>query len=297
MINVEESAHFKWLSAVSPEASELKSEMDKLGVPPKFINYMLDAREQPRADYERVAEFGVLVVRGLTDNSHGKITSPVFIGFNRSLLITVCHDSEQNRVIKELPQQDNITDLIFQILNSLISPFFDKLEELSNLAERIETRRGNVSNQRLDELSNLKQNLVYLRAATTGNSLAIDELDDMVTADTNFPMASNSEVIQRVADLKVEYNQCQHGYEIVSNVASEFESTFGNMLNNRLNKTMQFLTVWSLLLAIPTIVSGFYGMNVKLPLATQPTAWVITLVITFGLMLIMYVYLRKNNKL
>ena len=35
------------------------------------------------------------------------------------------------------------------------------------------------------------------------------------------------------------------------------------MMNNNLNDTMKFLTVWSLVLTIPTILTGFYGMNVR----------------------------------
>lgn len=86
-------------------------------------------------------------------------------------------------------------------------------------------------------------------------------------------------------------------FDVQAGVVSETEAAYGNILNNRLNQTMKFLTVWSLVLAVPPIVSGFYGMNVKLPLADHSEAWLDTLVITLGLVLGMVIlYLWQNKK-
>lgn len=85
-------------------------------------------------------------------------------------------------------------------------------------------------------------------------------------------------------------------FDVVGDVVSETESAFGNILNNKLNQTMQFLTVWSLILAIPPIVSGFYGMNVKLPFADRSEAWFYTLVITLLLVVWMFLHIRFNRR-
>ena len=48
---------------------------------------------------------------------------------------------------------------------------------------------------------------------------------------------------------------------------------------------MKVLTVYSIVLTVPTIVSGFYGENVKwLPLADTQNSWWISIVITLVLM-------------
>ena len=36
-----------------------------------------------------------------------------------------------------------------------------------------------------------------------------------------------------------------------------------NVINNRLNNTMKYLTSITLVMAVPTIISGLYGMNVN----------------------------------
>ena len=60
---------------------------------------------------------------------------------------------------------------------------------------------------------------------------------------------------------------------------------------------MQFLTVWSLLLTIPTIVTGFFGMNVDLPIFHNPFDWVIITVGSIIVMAILLWYLRRHNML
>ncbi len=43
-------------------------------------------------------------------------------------------------------------------------------------------------------------------------------------------------------------------------ILEQLSGTYNNLLNNNLNDTMKFLTVWSLLLTVPSIVTSFFGM-------------------------------------
>ena len=46
----------------------------------------------------------------------------------------------------------------------------------------------------------------------------------------------------------------------------DFDEHLESVINNNLNFTMRTLTLITLVMAIPTIVFSFYGMNVGLPL-------------------------------
>ena len=46
---------------------------------------------------------------------------------------------------------------------------------------------------------------------------------------------------------------------------------FGSVISNNLNMVMRTLTIITVVLAVPTIVFSFYGMNVEdLPLVSSP---------------------------
>jgi len=60
---------------------------------------------------------------------------------------------------------------------------------------------------------------------------------------------------------------------------------------------MKVLTIYTIVLSIPTIVSGFYGMNMKLPVADQEWSWVLSLIITLVIILIILWDLHRRDSL
>lgn len=293
---------YRWVEIVNPQEAELTQVISKYQFPEKFKDYMMDRHEQPRATFDALSNAGVLVVRALaTDLDTAATTVPVFLGFNDDVLITACHGQTLSKLINQQASvtYSTLSDHIFAILRAILRPYFDTLNVISQQAEQFagHSRMNHISNRRLAVITVLKTKLVYLRSAAAGNLVALQELQDVLKQKLTMTADLSRQVSQQIADLVIEYRQCQSMFDVQAGVVSETEAAYGNILNNRLNQTMKFLTVWSLVLAVPPIVSGFYGMNVKLPLADHSEAWLDTLVITLGLVLGMVIlYLWQNKK-
>lgn len=58
-------------------------------------------------------------------------------------------------------------------------------------------------------------------------------------------------------DVLIEAQQLVEMTKLSSQILQQLSGTYNNVLNNNLNDTMRVLTVLSVLLTIPTIVSGF----------------------------------------
>lgn len=86
-------------------------------------------------------------------------------------------------------------------------------------------------------------------------------------------------------------------FEIETQVVDRIDHTFNSIANNNLNDTMKFLTIWSLTMAVPTIITGFYGMNVKLPLASVRYAWMFTVGISIILIIAMLIMLKVRRRM
>ena len=70
------------------------------------------------------------------------------------------------------------------------------------------------------------------------------------------------------------------------------------MINNRLNNVMKYLTSITLVMGIPTIISGFYGMNVDsdwVPLARTAHGFLIIALITISICGLLFAFLRKKR--
>ena len=70
-------------------------------------------------------------------------------------------------------------------------------------------------------------------------------------------------------------------------------NAYQTITSNRLNETMKILTMIMAIMMPITIVTGFYGMNVRLPLESSPNSWIWIMAIMFFVSAIMYFLFRR----
>lgn len=71
-------------------------------------------------------------------------------------------------------------------------------------------------------------------------------------------------------DLMIEVDQAFDMSNISNKILNEMTDSYDSIINNNTNSVMKFLTSYSIILTIPTIIFSFYGMNVPLPLTNLP---------------------------
>ena len=67
---------------------------------------------------------------------------------------------------------------------------------------------------------------------------------------------------------------------IASNILSSMMDAFASIISNNLNGVMKILASITIVLALPTMIASFFGMNVRLPLEQHPSALSIILAIS-----------------
>jgi len=85
---------------------------------------------------------------------------------------------------------------------------------------------------------------------------------------------------EELEDALIEAKQIVEMTQLSSQILEQLSGTYNNVLNNNLNDTMKVLTILSILLTVPTIVTGFFGMNMPLPLEDNIFGWLITILIS-----------------
>lgn len=300
MIKTHQFKHYTWLEVVRPKPDEAQAIVSKYQLPGKFKNYMLDRHEQPRATFNVNSDFDVLVTRAVAfDKSHRSATTPLFMCFSKEILITVVHTLGIMHLFSRIPLKPDgqLYNQVFSILRCVQRPYFTELDDVMNKAESLShPNLHKITQQKLTELAVLKSRLVYLRSAMANNLIALEELRDILCQHLANDFPGRQQIITKVNDLMVECRKCQTTFDIVGEEVSETESSYGNVLNFRLNDTMMFLTIWSLVLAVPPIISGFYGMNTYLPLGNQHLAWIYSLLMTLAIIIIIIVLFKIHQR-
>ena len=107
-------------------------------------------------------------------------------------------------------------------------------------------------------------------------------------------MQKYSEDKDVLEDVIIENKQAIEMTEIYSNILASTMDFFASVISNNLNIVMKVLASYYLM-AIPTIMSGIYGMNVDLPFQHEPYAFLLVMGITFSICGLVGVYIIQKR--
>ena len=103
---------------------------------------------------------------------------------------------------------------------------------------------------------------------------------------------------QLLDDVIVEIRQAIEMTSIYRDDIKGTRELFSSILDNRLNNAMKYLTSITLLMAVPTVISGLYGMNVQsdgMPFANTTAGFAIVLGLTLALCVFAAWVLHKKH--
>ena len=88
---------------------------------------------------------------------------------------------------------------------------------------------------------------------------------------------------------------------LVENIESSIYSCidiYNSELSNKMNKTMQLLTIITVLSLPLTIISGIFGMNFKsMPLISNKFGFIFSMLFTFGIIFVEIIYFKRKKYL
>ncbi|MCV3554323.1 magnesium transporter CorA family protein [Pediococcus ethanolidurans] len=277
--------------------SEKQQLVAKFGIPAALLEYVDDKDEPARIEIGVDGKYVLLVfwapVKG---TSHSEPVSVIF--YDEKLFIFTSSTMEViNETIQNLWQ--NTYEKRMAFLLDLILPIVRKyIGRVSRLEYQSDQIQGNLSvrsrAKHLDDLTLINQDTIYLRSAIQENSSCFEEIKS-ISQDTD--ISFDKKCYRKLHNVQLETNQADRMIGLISESVEQLSNTFDRLINNNLNEIMRFLTIWSLLLAVPPIVSGFYGMNMHLPLVEGSLAWLASLVLTGVLMLVLIIYLHNHHSI
>ena len=98
-------------------------------------------------------------------------------------------------------------------------------------------------------------------------------------------------------DAITENRQAIEMAQIYSNILTGTMDAYASIISNNLNGVMKFLTSITIILAVPTMISSFWGMNVALPFEKSPIGFVVMVAIAIIMTLAATWWLKKKDML
>ena len=186
------------------------------------------------------------------------------------------------------PQHQNRS--VLQILYQISISYLTYLRDLNKAREAIESKlQHNLRNEELYGLMGIQRSLVYFMMSLRTDRNVLEQLKR-----TN-PLNLNEDDRDSLEDTLIENQQAVEMAQISNSIINETADTYSSIINNNMNSVMKFLTSYSILLTIPTLVFSFYGMNVHLPLADMKVSWIITIAISIALAVVVAFQFWRNK--
>ena len=271
-----------WININSDLISEYSSIYDTYGIDDEMIEYALDKNERAHMEYNRRTKTLVVIynVLNLSKEENHYETIPLTFIVRQNQIVTISNSQNEyiiDAIVEELEENLhwNVFNLLLHSLFVISEHYFPVIEKLNKEQQNIsKLLRKKTTKNNLFALSDLEIGGMYLVSATKQNAVVLEQLKTQQA----FKKFDDFER-EQLEDNIIEAKQLVEMTDLHLQILRQISGTYNNVLNNNLNDTMKFLTVISILMTIPDIVTGFFGMNVQIPLTELRYGWAIILFI------------------
>lgn len=288
-----------WVNVLPPlkqeEFSELSAELD---IPLDFLTDSLDIDERSR--FEEDDNVKLIVIKTPTENNSFNesdayyITIPLCIILTHNQIVTV--NSFENGAIKKFlntfqnRHPDNRKMMVLKIIEKIIQTYMEFLKEINVRRNILEQKLYAASkNEQLLQLMRIQKSLVYFVTALRSNEMLLMKIER-----TNF-IGLNEEEKELLNDLIVDNSQALEMANIYTNILSSTLDAFASIIANNQNEVLRRLSVITLVLTFPVLVSSIFGMNVPSGFEHSPYAFYIVAILSFAIAVVIgWSFFRKK---
>lgn len=286
-----------WVNVIDPTSEEL-TDLVKLDIPLDFITSPLDLDERPRSEKDDDGTQLILIKIPFFQGDELDVpytSIPLGIILTEKFVVTVC--KKNNIILDELLRTKlkgfstgKKIRFVLRVLLLSATKFLSYLREINNSVERVEDNlTASMRNKEVLELLKYQKSLVYFETALKSNELMMERLQKTPIF-RRFP--EDEDLLE---DVLTENQQAIEMVAIAENILSSMMDAFASIISNNLNVVMKFLASVTIVLSIPTIITSFFGMNVTLPMSSQPWSYLGIISIFVALcLLVILIFIRKD---
>lgn len=294
---ITEIEDYTWINMVNPTAEERNYIIETLGVEPSFFSSALDEEETPHIDTEDDQTAIIIDIPDRYTNEKDLVeyaTLPLAIIMKGKALLTVC--IKDSPIIRDftngLVRNTNTmyrTRMIFQIFYRISQTYLTYLKQINRLTDEAEQElHESMKNKELFRMMAIEKSLVYFSTSLKANEVTLEKIL------RGRLLKFYDEDKDLLEDVLLEVRQAIEMCSIYRDIMSGTMDAYASVISNNLNIVMKALTSITILMAIPAVVSGLYGMNVSgLPM---PSFWFPS-VMSIVFIVVVAIWLKKKDLL
>jgi len=284
-----------WIRCVNPDQDKISLLSELTGIPVDDLKDSIEEDERPKLYAAKYLE----IVYSIPATEEGDVlTRPFYMYLSGNVLVTI--EKSASVVVNDLASAMKASKKRFLFkkpTDSFVMYLLDKFnDDFLRVIERISSRldvfqeKGTLSKESVEKIYDSSITLSYFNQALIANLEVLNELRKSYyktfTQDTRGQFSElYFDVLQVIDTEKIQ----REGIANLFNMQAVITS-------NRLNDFMKRVTILAILIAVPTFISGIYGMNIALPLQDNPYAFYILILIMVAIAMALILSFRVLEK-
>lgn len=288
-----------WVELTAPSLEECTEVAEKYEIDITDLRAALDDEESSRISLEDSYTLILVDIPSaeIRNNRNTYTTIPLGILLHPDAVITVCAEDTSilrqfvDRRVRDFSTKKQMR-FLYQILYNTCLLYQSLLRSIDRKRTEIEERiNQDTEDVDLIDLHELESNLVYFATSLRANGVVLDRL-------TRYGRLKMYEEDQELLeDVVIENRQAIEMTGIYRDIINGTRELLSTVINNRLNNAMKYLAAITIVMSIPTIISGLWGMNVFVPLDDLQHGFAIIVVATLAICIVALYILHKRKML
>lgn len=285
-----------WVNCIAPDDEEVQYLLNFFDIPPELLRSALDEEESSHIDNEDGTTLIIIdipVVEKVSKNITYS-TMPIGIMITENNVITV--SLRENPILSELSEGvvRNVmtsykTHFVLHIMLRMATKYLQYLKQIDKISNRIERElRKSAKNKELNQLLDIEKSLVYFSSSLKSDEITLEK----IMRGRYIKLYEEDQDL--LEDVLIEIKQAVDMAGIYLNILNGTLDVFASIISNNLNVVMKILASLTLIVSVPTVISGLYGMNIEGGLPFD-NFWWFPIVLSAVLMFIMYLILKKKD--
>lgn len=287
-----------WINVTAPKEQELMLVAKRTGIPLEFMRAAMDDNETSRIDSEDDTLMFLVDIpfTETEENSLSYDTYPLAIIHTPDYLVTVC--LKDSRILHDFSEEKIRTfytfkksRFILQILQRISAYYLIFLRQIDKKSVMVEKRLyKSMKNRELIHMLSLQKSLVYFTTSLKSNEVTLDK---MLKLDLMKRYEEDHDLLE---DVIIENRQAIEMATIYGDVLAGTMDAFASVISNNLNIVMKFLAAITIMLTIPQIIAGYFGMNTSgLPFSGGANGTLIVSLIMIAATIVTGIFLSRRD--
>lgn len=286
---VERPGEDAWVHLGAPTDAELQDLISAYDLDEDIVRDVLDKSELSRSEFSKGVQYvflrpamrtriGEVKTRPLLAILHPK----VFITIATSMAVTandIATMGDRSKV-----STSKRASMLLATINTIVAEYEQLLQHTDEYIGSIrkKLRSHEVGNKDFVHFVTIEDNLNEYQTCLRDTLTVIERLHD------NSHGLFSARELETIEDITLYVRQLLSAVSSLTQTINSIRNAYSTIANNTLNQRMKLLTALTVLIALPNVFYGMYGMNVPLPF--QEEGWAYPTIVLFTFLVILLVY-------